>query len=339
MPYKVGSLYAVMASKDGVVLDKTDKLITVKYKDNTIQSFTLGTKYGRMEGSVYPHPIVSNLNKGSSFKVSDAICYNSNFFEPDWLDKTKLVMKFNRDVTVAMTMTNEVLEDSSAISKELSEELSTYVIKEKIYIIDFNKSIVNLLPVESKVNPNTVLFTVIDNENDFNNLSESTIDMLQNLSSLSPKSKYDGVIDRFEVKYNGDKSDMSSSLRKLVNSIEKEEYEGSKGTEYEITNLSVNSEYRSEGKNLKIDTLELKVFIKVLLKQNNGDKGVFASQMKSVISSVFSENMTTESGTKVEALFGYRSVLNRVVNSPILVGTTTRLVKHVSKQIADVYFK
>jgi len=338
MPYKVGSLYTTMAKQDGIVLDKTEKLLTVRYKDNTTESIKLGIQYGRMEGSVYPHPIISNLTKGSKFKVGDYLSYNTSFFEPDWLDESKLVMKMGRDVTIAIALTDEVLEDSSAISKELSEEMSSYIIKEKIYVLEFNKNIINILPVGSKVSPNTILFTVVDSDADFSNLSESTITMLQNLASISPKAKVEGIIDKYEVKYNGEKSDMSSTFRKLTNQLEKEEYEASKGTSREITNCLVTSEYRSEGKNLRVDTIELKVFIKVLLKQNIGSKGVFAGQMKSVISSVYSETMVTESGTKIDGIFSISSILNRIVNSPILMGTTTRLTKHVSKKVADMYF-
>ena len=60
--------------------------------------------------------------------------------------------------------------------------------------------------------------------------------------------------------------------------------------------------------------------------------------MKTVLADVFTSNVTTESGTKVDAIFGYRGLLHRQVNSPVLMGTTNRLVKHVSKQVADIYF-
>lgn len=76
VPFKAGKLYAVMAEDDGQVIDKTDKLITVKYKDNTQQSYQIGTRYGRMEGSVYPHTLVTDLSVGQKFKKNDPIAYN-----------------------------------------------------------------------------------------------------------------------------------------------------------------------------------------------------------------------------------------------------------------------
>ena len=69
-----------------------------------------------------------------------------------------------------------------------------------------------------------------------------------------------------------------------------------------------------------------------------GDKGVFANQMKSVISDVFTDKVTTDSGEKVDAFFSYKGILNRIVLSPILIGTTNRLLKHVSKTVSQLYF-
>jgi hypothetical protein len=247
-------------------------------------------------------------------------------------------MKFSKNISVALSMTNEVFEDSSAISSELSSEMSTFIIKEKSFIIEFNKNITNLLPEGTIVHPNDILFTILDENTDYNNLSESTIEMLQSLAALSPKAKVNGVIDRYEMRYNGEIQDMSPSLRKLANRLDKELYEETKGTSNEVFSGKVTSEYRVEGKNLNLDTLELKVFIRVKLSMAIGDKGVFANQMKSVISDVFTQTITTESGKKVDAVFSYKGILNRIVNSPILIGTTNRLLKHVSKQVVDIYF-
>lgn len=338
IPYKVSSMYAVMAMEDGQVTSVTNKLITVKYKSGLIKAYKLGTQYGRMEGSIYSHEVITDLTVNAKFKEGEAICYNNAFFERDWLDKSKLITKNTGMATVALTINNEVFEDSSAISKRLANQITTTIVKEKSFIIDFKTNLLNILPVGTKVEPNTILFTGIDETGDYANLSENSIAMLQNLASLSPRAKVDGVIDRYEIKYNGELGDMSPSLRKLASKLDKELADSTKGTDYEVDNNRVNSEYRSEGKNLHIDFLELKVFIRVDLRLVGGDKGVFANQMKSVISDVFTYNVNTESGDTVDAFFSYRGVINRVVNSPILMGVVNRTTRLVSKSVTDIYF-
>lgn len=338
MPFKVGNLYCTIAQDDGVVIEKSEKMLTVKYKDGSITSVQLGNRYGRMEGSVYPHALVTNYKTGDKFKKNDYLVYNTGFFEPDWLEPNKLIMKFGRNVTVALMMTNEVFEDSSAISTQLSDDMATVTVKEKSFIIEFNKNLTGLISKGTEVEPNDVLFTVLDENTDYSNLSESSIEMLQSLASLSPKAKVKGKIDKYEIRYNGELSDMSPSLRKLASYLDKELFEETKGTEVECSTGKVGSEYRVAGKNLNMDTLELKVYIRVRTTQAIGDKGVFANQMKSVISDVYTNTIMSESGERVDAVFSYKGMLNRIVTSPILIGTTNRLLKHVSKQVADIYF-
>jgi len=338
IPYRVGKLYCSMAKEEGVVIEVTDKRIIVEYKSKVKEAFPLGKLYGRMEGSIYPHVLVTNLKPKQKFSKDDYICYNKNFFEPDWLNEKRLVLKFSGLVSTALTANDEVFEDSSAISKDFSLRMSTKVIKEKSYIIDFHKQITGILPVGTPVKPTTTLFTVLETDEELSNMSESTIEMLQQLVNLSPKAKYNGTIDRYEIKYNGELQDMSSSLRKLTQQLNKQTIDETVYTEYEVSNNKVTSEYRSNGKNLDVDTLELKVYIEVELEQGIGDKGVFANQMKSVNSAIFSSNITTESGTPIDAMTSYKGIINRIVNSPVLIGTTNRLLKHVSKQVADIYF-
>ena len=118
MPYKVGKLYCATATEEGKVTELTSKQVTVTYKSGKVQGYTIGDTYGRMEGSVYKHSILPLVKVGDKLKPQDIITYNSGFFEKDWLDPSRLIMKFGRNVTVAFTMNDEVYEDASAISAE-----------------------------------------------------------------------------------------------------------------------------------------------------------------------------------------------------------------------------
>jgi len=68
-----------------------------------------------------------------------------------------------------------------------------------------------------------------------------------------------------------------------------------------------------------------------------GDKLVYASQLKSVISRVMTGRNETESGEAIDALFGNTSVEDRMVLSPKLMGTTNTLLRVLSQHIASVY--
>ena len=131
---------------------------------------------------------------------------------------------------------------------------------------------------------------------------------------------------------------MSPTLRKLAKMLDDKVREETKGTHYEIKNNRVGSDYRIDNINLNVDQLVLTIYIRVKINQAIGDKGVFANQMKSVISEVFHDEVYSESGEMIDAFFSYKGILNRIVLSPILIGTTNRLIRHASQLAARAYF-
>ena len=154
---------------------------------------------------------------------------------------------------------------------------------------------------------------------------------------MAPKAKYTGVIDAVEVYYNGSKEDMSPSLRSLANKSDKVMADKFKAIGRDITNGKVNEEYRVAGNPLQVDTAEIKIYITVETQASVGDKGVFANQMKTVFGDVYEKDILTESGVRIDAIFGAKSIADRIVNSPFIIGTTTTLLKVISKRAVRVY--
>jgi len=341
VPFRVSPLYAYMALEDGVVIEKTEHTITIQYKDKdkTIVTVPIGLQHGLAEGSCYQHPIVTELSVKSSFKKSDPITYNSNYFEKDWLNKDRLILKFAKNVTTALTLNNEVYEDSSSISAKLSSEMSTKYTKVLSYTIDFSKTIINLLPENSQVEIDSVIFTLLENESDAINLNKDTLKLLSNIANLSPKPKIKGVIDKYEMYYNGDINDMSPSLKKLAKKLNADTESKTKGSSLELTNNKVSDEYRVNGVNLMPEMLELKIYITQNVNAGIGDKFVYGAQLKSVLGDVYSYNLHTEDGKEVDAMYGFKGVAARITLSPYIMGTSNTLLKEVSKQVADLYFK
>ena len=69
----------------------------------------------------------------------------------------------------------------------------------------------------------------------------------------------------------------------------------------------------------------------------NTAKGVFANQLKTVFGDVFEKDIVTESGVTVDAIFGAKSVSDRIVLSPFVIGTTATLLKVISKRAVAAY--
>lgn len=336
---KTGSTFAMIAKDDGVVKDITKTRIVVEYKDGTTETYNIGDVHTTHEGVVYRNELVTNLTKGEKFKKNYPIYYHDGFFEPDWLDKSRLVYKQNRTCNVAISSATETYEDSNAISYELAQTMKTIVLKERKYTLSFDTNIDKLVNVGDEVLPNTTLFIDTGDTDNANNLSELSLSLLDTISSISPRAKYKGVVDRIEVKYNGDIDDMSPTLKKLVNRLNAATYERTKGTSYEAKDNKVSGEYASDGKKLTLDTLELKIFIRVEIPMGVGNKLVVGNNAKSVTGKVINHPLVgAVTGTKVDVQMSLSTFIYRVTVSPFLAGTANRLIDGVSKQVADIYF-
>lgn len=86
-----------------------------------------------------------------------------------------------------------------------------------------------------------------------------------------------------------------------------------------------------------MDTAAIKIYITTNVRASTGDKGVFANQLKTIFSEILPEPMVTESGEKVHARFGRKSIAARVVASPDIIGTTNTLLDVIGKRMVKIY--
>lgn len=334
---RTSEMFAYHAKKNGKVTKLTENGITIEYEDGTTKGIVLGRVFGRAEGSVYPHDIVSPLKEGKNFNKGDVIAYNTGFFEQDLLDSTKVVMKNSMVVKTALYESNQTFEDSSSISKAVSAKLTAKTTKVKSLTVDFTQNLLEVVKVGQSVSPKDILLIIEDEITSSAQFDEKSLAILRKLSNQAPKAKYEGTIDKIEVFYNGDKQDMTNSLKKIADASDRVMAEECKATGRPVVNGSVTEDYRVAGVPLSLDKAEIKIYITIKTQSGVGDKGVFANQMKSVFGEVMDYDMVTESGEKIDAVFGYNSILNRVVNSPFIIGTTTTLLKKIAEKAVAIY--
>lgn len=59
--------------------------------------------------------------------------------------------------------------------------------------------------------------------------------------------------------------------------------------------------------------------------------------MKSVFGEVMDYEIKTENGQAIDAIFGCKSITNRIVLSPFIIGTTNTLLKVIGKKAVEIY--
>lgn len=338
LAHRTGELFAYTAKEAGKVISRNEKGLIVEFKSGDKRGFKLGRQYGRAEGSVYPHDIASGLAVGDEFQVGQTIVYNTGFFEPDFLNPKNAVWKSSLAVKTALYESTQTHEDSSSVSKRVSQALTAKTTKVRSFVVTFEQGVKNIMKAGSTVEPSDVLFVIeeaVTNEHGL--FDEATLATLQKIANNAPLAKVRGTIDRMEVYYHGNKEDMSPSLRTLVNQSDKQMADEAKAIGKPVITGAVTEEYRVAGTPLAMDSAEIKVYITIETNAGVGDKGVFANQMKSVFGEVLDYDMTTEEGEPIDAVFGRRSIAARIVLSPDIIGTSTTLLKVIAKKAVQIF--
>jgi hypothetical protein len=316
----------------------SDSGILIQYKDGTKKGIEIGRRYGVAAGMTLPHDVVTELKEGQSFKAGDPIAYNRDFFEPDTLDPTQVVMKTGVLVNIAFLESSATSEDSSAISQEISELLTTRITKVKQVVVDFKQQIHRCMKPGTEAKIGDVYCIIEDAITADNNVfDEASLETLKLIGSHVPTVKEKGTLERIEVFYHGDKEDMSESLLQLANYSDRQRAKRNAAIGKKPITGSVDLGFRVDGNPLQLDTACINFYITSDVPEGVGDKNVIGNQMKTVIGEVFPMDIKTENGDKIDVLFGQKSIDDRIVNSPEIMGTTTTLLEIIGKNAAKIY--
>lgn len=338
IPNRTTDVFAFTAKQNGKVISVTAKGIIVEYEDGTQKGVTLGRIYGKAEGSVYPHDIVTDLKVGDKISKGDTVAYNSGFFERDFLDPSKVLLKNSMLCKVALFESAQTHEDSCAISPELSMRMNAKTTKVRSFIVDFKQNLDSIAVPGEPVDPKKILMVIQDEiTSSIGTFDRASLDALKRLSNQAPKAGYLGVLDKIEVYYHGDKADMSEGLRGLADVSDKLMAATCKAGGKPVISGQVDDEYSVNRVPLTLDKAEVRFYITVQTTAGTGDKLVAANQMKSVIGEVLDYQITTEDGTPIQMVFGTRSILARVVTSPFIMGTTATLLQVIQKKAVEAY--
>jgi hypothetical protein len=332
-------LFSFAAKQDGKVISVTDTGLIVEYADGTTKGIEIGRRYGSAAGLTMPHTVVPRVKEGQSFKQGDILAYNSGFFEPDILNPANLVLKIATTVKTALMETPYTLEDSSAISLRTAKLLTTAQTKIKPIVVTFDQSIKKLVKPGDSVSSDDILCVIEDAITANNELfDQESLDTLRILGAQNtPLAKIKGVVERIEVYYHGDKEDMSESLRAIANSGDRELGKRKKSAGKKAFTGSVDEGFRIDGDPLPLDCAAIYIYITADVAAGEGDKGVFGNQLKTVFGKILTDDIKSESGVVIDAIFGWKSVDDRIVNSPKVIATTTTLLKVMSKNVAKAY--
>jgi hypothetical protein len=331
--------FAVTAKQDGEVTEIAADAITVTMKDGTTAKYPLGLVHTTAEGSVYPNTIATTLKVGEKVKEFDVITYNQGFFKPSLLDKRRVDYMNGCIGRIALREATYTVEDSSSISVDFAKRMGTYVSKLKTIVVDFHDGISGLVKVGDKTDLDTILCTIEGAVSSAAGLyDDATRETLRNWAAMTPKAKAVGEVAKVEVFYNGEIDSMSDSLMEIVADSEKERKRSAKRLGKEYVPARVGRNVRIDGHTLEDRQAIIMIYITTPVGMGIGDKLVIANQMKSTVGEILIGSNRTLEGEFIDAIFGAKSVIDRIVTSPFDIGTTNTVLRFIGEEAYADYF-
>ena len=338
MIHRTPSIHGRVASKDGVVESVTDKVIQIRYSDGSLDAFELGRQYGKWSGKVMPHALTTHLKFGDKVKKGDPLLFNTNYFTGDYLDPTQVVFKIGVLARTALIECSETFEDSSAITNKFAKKLITSGTHIRHIRVNFTQEVINMVKVGETVKADSILCTIYEPLAGMSNAyNDEALSTLQDINSDNPTSKYRGIVEKIEVVYCGDPEDMTESLRNMADKSDNALYKLQKSLKKPAIDGSVESGFRIDNIPLVPGSAVIKVYITGDVNMGIADKVVFGNQMKSTIGSIITDEFTDKAGQDIDAIFGYDSLMRRIVLSTEFMGTLNTVLVEVGKRAVKAY--
>jgi len=338
LAHRVDEIFAVPATKAGEVIERTDTHLVVAYEDGTFEHLDLTTQYGISAGSVYPQKQDSTFQVGDKVQPGDILKYNSGFFKPSRFEPRQVQWKAGVIARTALMEASYTLEDSSAMDDWLAGQMGSEVTKVKTIVVQFDQAIRNLVKQGDHTDITSILCTIEDAVTAEAGLfSEEDLATLRKMGSAAPLAGAVGEVSKIEVFYHGDPDDMSDSLLELVTAHDKQRRKVAKRLGQPVVTGQVDQSLRIDGNGLELDHVAIKVYITHREGMGVGDKAVFCNQMKTVVGHRLSGINETKSGKKINAIFGAKSVMDRIVSSALLIGMSIAVQQAIGEKAAEMW--
>lgn len=310
---RTSELYSSIAKKNGVIETvDPDYGITVKYEDGSTDQFSLGLYYGKGAGEFHKHNKITDMSVGDKFNAGDILAWDELFFERDYLNPGKVVIKFGVMARIALFEDQFSFEDSIGITKPFAEKTAIPFVKQLNFTIQKDKVIKQYKKVGDRVNYDDILFDIIEPTaiiDDNNDLFEG----IEKFGIKQEKAGINGVIKLIKVYYNGDIEDFSPECQKFIKESNKYFAKKAKYIKDFATTGDVGGNTSITKTKIYPGSMNIEVYIEEILDSTTADKLVIGNQMKGTIGYIYPQELSTVDGRPVNVIFSTASLLRRMV--------------------------
>lgn len=353
--YMTTDTYAFKAKDNGVVVDMVEnEYMIVEYNNKSREYIDLSNKvYKNSDGGFYIIlKNITNLKKGSTFKKGQIIAYDENSFDGSVGPNDNLAYTSSTLTKVAIATTDDGFEDSCIITDWLSEALSSDVVVRVPISLDKTAILYNMVKKGDPVVEGDPLLIYQNSfeEEDANiilkNINSDQENAVLDIGKIPIKSKVTGIVQDIRVYRTVEKDELSPSLKKMVNSYEKE--------------IKTKTDFlKKQGVEIPLDTpptytlpptgklkgtregVMVEFFLLYHDKLSTGDKITYFSALKGVVKDIFPKGMEPygefRKEEKIHSFLSMSSINGRMVTSPINIAVVNKLMVELARSCKDIY--
>lgn len=222
--YNLSKDFVITAEDDGEVAEVDDAtgIVIVKYKNGKSQAIDTRPKVVKNSSSGFymSNKLNCDLKLGQKVKAKDVLAYDSRFFSNDSFNGNRFNLGSLQKVAVMSSYAT--FEDSTIITKKMSEEMATSVVMPINVTIGTNSNVYNMVNIGDEVHVGDILieFDTSFEDDEINKflagLSDDMQEHYKSLAKVPVKTKYTGVVEDIKVYCTVDLDELSPSLKKVV---------------------------------------------------------------------------------------------------------------------------
>lgn len=363
--YHLSKDWSFIAKDDGKVVELNDDngLMIVEYKNGESDAITINNRIAKngAGGFYLSKKMIPNYKKGDTFKKNDILAQDRDFFT----NSKHFGNQFNIGTLekIALLGSAATFEDSSYVTKQVSRDMASEIVMQKQVVLGPNTNVDYMVKIGDTVQSGDELirFEQSFDEDSLNvllsNVGEDMKEDIMMNNKEKVKTKYSGVIEDIKVYSSVSLNDLSPSLRKVVNKHYNrikdrrkllEKYDKSNNPLVKCNMLfNENTETvktTNDGKFKGValnDGVLIEFYIKIHDELGAGDKIVFFSALKTIITNVIPEGQEAYTAfrpdEKIGAVLSCNSIIARGIVSCQYMIMGNKLLIELSRQLKDIY--
>ena len=363
--YHLSKDWSFIAKDDGKVVELNEDtgLMIVEYKNGESDAISINNRIAKngAGGFYLSKKMIPNYKKGDTFKKNDILAQDRDFFT----NSEHFGNQFNIGTLekIALLSSAATFEDSSYVTKQVSRDMASEIVMQKQVVLGPNTNIDYMVKIGDTVQSGDELirFEQSFDEDSLNvllsNVGEDMKEDIMMNNKEKVKTKYSGVIEDIKVYSSVSLNDLSPSLRKVVNKHYNrikdrrkllEKYDKSNNPLVKCNMLfNENTETvktTNDGKFKGValnDGVLIEFYIKIHDELGAGDKIVFFSALKTIITNVIPEGQEAYTAfrpdEKIGAVLSCNSIIARGIVSCQYMIMGNKLLIELSRQLKDIY--